>query len=101
MQTSLAPLAGATHAYGRVPGVNWVYLLWAVGYEAVWAIVLPIRLTELLFPAHAGEPWLDRRGLAAVAGVFAAGAVGAWWFWTQVVTPVLTHAPAYGARLRP
>ena len=36
-------------------------MLW---YESVYAIVLPIYLTELLFPAQRDELWLDRRGLA-------------------------------------
>jgi hypothetical protein len=39
-QTSLAPLVGVDpdHAYGRALGVNWVYLLWALGYESIWAV---------------------------------------------------------------
>src|SRR5262249_49942034 len=53
LQTALAPLfiaADPQHIYGRTLGVNWVYLLFTLGYESIWAIVLPIQLTELLFP---------------------------------------------------
>src|SRR3954447_25508341 len=43
-QTSLAPLVGtsADHVYGKIIGVNWVYFLWALVYESVWAVVIPI-----------------------------------------------------------
>ncbi len=64
-QTSLAPLVGtsADHVYGRTIGVNWVYFLWALVYESVWAVVIPIQLAELIFPDRRQEPWLGNRGL--------------------------------------
>src|SRR6202042_264234 len=51
-QTSLAPLIGTslTHEYGRWLGVNWTYFLWALIYESVWVIVIPVTLTEMIFP---------------------------------------------------
>jgi hypothetical protein len=54
---------------GRALGVNWIYAEWAVGYHAVWSIVIPILLTELLFPGRRTEPWLGDRELAAVGSV--------------------------------
>jgi hypothetical protein len=88
-QTSLAPLVGADpeHPYGRWLGVNWVYLLWALGYESVWVVVLPIRLTELIFPARRDEPWLRGRGLFLSAAVFLLASFVAWYSWTQVFLP--------------
>ena len=70
-QTSLAPLVGADsqHLYGRALGVNWVYFLWALGYESVWIVVLPIQLTELIFPARRDEPWMGTLGLVISAGL--------------------------------
>ena len=64
-QTSLSPLVGtsADHVYGRTIGVNWVYFLWALVYESVWAVVIPIQLAELIFPDRRHEPWLGNRGL--------------------------------------
>lgn len=51
-QTSIAPpvihLKGVT--YARALGINYVYLLWALIYESVSAVILPIYLTELIFP---------------------------------------------------
>src|SRR5690242_19423316 len=61
LQTSLYPLftTDLNHVYGRFLGVNWIYLLSMMGYESIWAIVLPIQLTELLFPSLRAEPWLS------------------------------------------
>jgi hypothetical protein len=88
-QTSLAPLVGIDpeRVYGRWLGVNWVYLLWAIGYESIWAVVLPIQLTELIFPVWREVPWLSRRGLAISTLVFALASFVAWYSWTQVFVP--------------
>src|SRR5215469_2093934 len=49
-QTSIAPMTGlAAREYGRMWGVNWIYFLWAAVYEAVWVVLIPVHLTELLF----------------------------------------------------
>ena len=52
-QTSLAPLPfpGSNAGYGRMWGVNLVYLLFMLGYESVWVVVVPVQVTELFFPA--------------------------------------------------
>jgi hypothetical protein len=95
-QTSLAPMVGlATHTYGRFWGVNWVYLLWALGYESVWAVVLPIQLAELIFPARRSEPWVGRRGLLLASVVFGLGSFVAWYSWTRVARTKVFHMPEY------
>src|SRR5215467_8495351 len=83
LQTSFIPLPFAL--YGRALGVNWVYLLYQLGYESIWAIVLPIQLTELLFPDRRDDPWVGRRGLALASVVFLAAAVSTWYIWDQAV----------------
>ena len=59
-QTSLAPmvikLKGAE--YARAFGVNYVYLLWALVYESLFVVFIPIGLSELIF-------WRRRRGWLA------------------------------------
>jgi hypothetical protein len=88
-QTSLAPLPGVDpeHPYGRTLGVNWVYFLWAIGYESVWIVVLPIQLTELIFPAQRHDPWLKTRGVTISTIAFALSSFVAWYSWTQLYVP--------------
>ena len=95
-QTSLAPMVGlASQEYGRALGVNWVYLLWALGYESVWVVVLPIRLTEMIFPERRDEPWAGRRGLILAGLAFVLGSLVAWYSWTQVARTEVFHMPEY------
>lgn len=95
-QTSIAPLVGlAQQAYGRVWGVNWVYLVWALGYESVWVVLVPVQLTELLFPASRDERWLRTRGTIVATIAFLFGACIAWYGWTQQARVAIFHMPAY------
>jgi hypothetical protein len=91
VQTSVSPALfvglGSAGIYGRMFGANWVYFLWAVGYESVWAIVLPVYLTELVFRSRREDPWLGKRGLTTAAVLFTLASVVSWYIWTQVVAP--------------
>ena len=57
-QTSLAPLPfpGSHADYGRLWGLNLVYLLFMLGFESVWIVVVPVKVTELFFPRQASRP---------------------------------------------
>ncbi len=94
-QTSLAPLPfpGSHADYGRMWGVNLVYLLFMLGYESVWVVLVPVQITELFFPHHAGKPWLRWRGIIAACIVFLLGSRIAWYGWTQQARPRLHAAP--------
>jgi hypothetical protein len=96
-QTSLAPLPwlGNTPAYGRVWGVNWVYFLYMLGYESVWVVLVPLQLTELIFPERRNERWLRPRGLVIVSLLFVVGSWTAWFAWTQRARPMVFHVPKY------
>jgi hypothetical protein len=99
LQTGLAPLfvaADPQHIYGRALGVNWVYLLFEMGYESIWAIVIPIQLTELLFPNRRNDPWLGKGGLVVASVVFVLASAGTWYLWGQAVHK-LAKGPAYQA----
>ena len=93
-QTSLAPLPGVApgETYARFFGVNWLYLLWAVGYESVWVVVIPVLLTELIFPSRRSAPWVGRRGIALASVYFVSGASIAWYSWTRIVLPTIYHS---------
>src|SRR5262249_47065194 len=80
LQTSLLPLIGVDpdRVYGRAFGVNWPYLLWALGYESLWAVALPIRLVEWMYPDRHDRPWMGRRGFPIAAAVFVPGGLHRW-----------------------
>ncbi len=87
LQTSVSPMlfgGDPNRIYSWAFGVNWLYLLWAVVYESVWAIVLPIQLTELIFPGLKDGVWLGRRGLAATVIAFMVASIAVWYRFTQV-----------------
>ena len=96
-QTSLAPLIGVDpqHIYGRVFDVNWVYFLWAIGYESIWGILLPIYLTELIFPNQRKYLWIGKRGVIIATFIFIITSVIVWYSWTQIAAPLYSHQPPY------
>ena len=94
-QTSLAPLPfpGSHADYGRAWGINLVYLLFMLGFESVWVVLVPVQITELFFPQRAASPWLRKRGAIIACIVFILGSRLAWYGWTQQARPRLHAAP--------
>jgi hypothetical protein len=96
-QTSVAPmvirLKGETWA--RAFGVNYIYLLWALVYEAAWVVLLPTLTVELIFPDRRQEPWLSRVGAIVTGLLFAIGCFFAWFTWTQIARTKVFHQSAY------
>jgi len=84
LRTSLTPqffTSTSGVSFGWAFGVQWIYLTAMLWYESVYAVVLPIHLTELIFPHQRDDLWLGRRGLIATAAVFVLSSIGAWWLW--------------------
>jgi len=95
-QTSIAPMVTvAQQPYGRVFGVNWVYFEWALFYECAWVVLIPVQLTELLFPAQRRKAWLGARGVAIASLFFVLGSFMAWYSWTQRVRVQILHMAPY------
>jgi hypothetical protein len=98
-QTSLAPIPWLQQmsipVYDRIWGVNWLWFFFMLGYEAVWIVLVPILITELLFPQRRHDAWLRPRGLAIGAVGFVLGSVFLWALWTKVTMPLIFHMPAY------
>jgi hypothetical protein len=78
---------------GRALGVNWVWSEWTVGYHILWSLLIPILLTELLFPDRRTEPWLKTGGMAAAGICFALGATVIGVAFRRTIAPTF-RAPA-------
>ena len=86
LRTSLIPQffpPAFENNFGWVAGVQWIYLTALLWYESVYAIVLPIYLTEMLFPARRDALWLNERGLATTGGIFVLASIGVWELWSH------------------
>ncbi|MEO6844462.1 MAG: hypothetical protein ABI184_04765 [Ginsengibacter sp.] len=96
-QTSIAPmvihLKGVT--YARAFGINYVYLLWALIYESVSVVILPIHLTELIFPERKQDLWISKGGVVLFSILFLLGGFAAWFTWTRIARVKVFHLPAY------
>jgi len=94
-QTSIAPMPfpGVQEFTGRYLGVNWLYFLFMLGYESVWVVLVPVQVTELIFPERRESPWLRTRGIIATIVAFLVGSRIAWFGWTQKARPQLHAAP--------
>ncbi|HEX5184048.1 MAG TPA: hypothetical protein VFW19_12980 [Allosphingosinicella sp.] len=96
-QTSLAPLVVQIkhQVWARAFGINYVYLIWALVYEAVWVTLLPVLLAEMLFPDRREEAWLSRAGATIVGLLFVLGCLLAWFSWTHIARVQIFHLPPY------
>jgi hypothetical protein len=96
-QTSVAPMflqiKGLT--YGRALGVNYVYLLWALIYESVFLVFLPVYLTELIFPNQKEDFWIEKIAIIPVCLLFLLGSLISWFSWTQIARPTVYNLPSY------
>ncbi|MGW6331274.1 hypothetical protein [Nocardia rhamnosiphila] len=70
------------HMYGaadwgwRAFGVNWTYWESQIGVHVVFSVLVPIMLTDLVFPAHRRRPYLRARGLAGIGVLAVLGVAG-------------------------
>ena len=96
-QTSFAPLVIKLKGveWGRADGINYVYALWALAYEAVWVVLMPTLVAEMIFPDRRHETWLSKTGLAIVGILFPIGSVMAWYGWTHIARVNTFHMPLY------
>ncbi len=96
-QTSVAPMVIKLKGveYARAFDVNYVYLLWALLYEAIFVVLIPVGLTELIFPSRKNDGWLNRWGIGVIVGLFLPACFMAWYSWTQVARTTIFHLPDY------
>jgi hypothetical protein len=96
-QTSLAPMVLQIKGivYARAFGVNYVYFLWALAYETVFVVFLPIALAELVLPRFRGAAWLGRLGFILTPLFFILGGFLAWFSWTRIARTKVFHVPVF------
>jgi hypothetical protein len=96
-QTSAAPLVIMLkhQVYARAGGINYLYLAWALIYEPVMVVLIPVALAELVFHDRRQAPWLNAVGATVVTLLFLAGAFLAWFTWTHIARVQVFHLPPY------
>jgi hypothetical protein len=96
-QTSLAPLVIQLKGveWGRAGGLNFVYALWALVYEAAWVVLFPTLVAELVFPDRRGETWLNKPMAVILSILFVLGAIMAWFAWTHIARVQTFHLAIY------
>jgi hypothetical protein len=72
---------------GRALGVNFVWCEWTVGYHILWSLLIPIALTEVLFPEDGERPWLKTGGVVGAAVCYVIGAAVIAVAFRQTVAP--------------
>ncbi|ALE73517.1 MULTISPECIES: hypothetical protein [unclassified Pseudonocardia] len=60
----------------RALGVNWTYWESQIGIHVVLSVLVPIAITDLLFPAQRARPYLGDRGLAGTGVLAVVGVLG-------------------------
>jgi hypothetical protein len=96
-QTSIAPVVFKLKGveYARALGVNYLYLAWALVYECVFSVLVPVAIVEFLYREREKQGWLSRGGAIGLSVFFVLGAVGAWFAWTQYARVNVFKAEPY------
>lgn len=96
-QSSLAPLVIMLkdEVYARAWGVNYLYLIWALVYECVYVVFIPICLVELMFPGSKERTWMGKTGVIVTLLSSVIGSVVAWFMWTHVARVKVFHQPPF------
>lgn len=67
---------GAADWGWRALGANWTYWESQIGVHVVFSVLVPVMLTNLIFPAHRERPYLRTGGLVGVGVLAVVGVVG-------------------------
>ena len=96
-QTSFAPLVIKLKGveYARAFGFNYVYFVWAMLYEALFVVLVPVGLTELIFRGRKTQPWLSGWGIGIICVLFVPACLVAWYGWNQIARTKVFNLPAY------
>lgn len=96
-QSSVAPMVFQLRGveYARAFGLNYVYFIWALMFESLFVVFVPVYLVELMFPSRREETWLSGWGWGVALAFFVIGCAVAGFLWTQYVRPKVFQVPLY------
>jgi hypothetical protein len=96
-QTSFASLVVRLKGveYGAAFGFNYVYFVWAVLYEAIFVVLIPVALCEMIFPKRREAAWLNIGGMIPLLVLFLPACYAAWYGWNMAARPMVFHLPPY------
>ncbi|HTM81284.1 hypothetical protein [Asticcacaulis sp.] len=96
-QTSFASLVVQLKGveYARAFGFNYVYFIWAVLYEAIFVVLIPVALCEMIFPKRREETWLNIGGMIPLLVLFLPACYAAWYGWNMSARPMVFHLSPY------
>lgn len=78
---------GILGSYGRWLGINWVWSLQLTLYHAVISIMIPIKLTELIFANRRDDSWVSKKSFIVLLVLFTAVIAFGFFFLTQYRPP--------------
>ncbi|MGZ3297455.1 MAG: hypothetical protein ACXU8O_00450 [Asticcacaulis sp.] len=96
-QTSFAPLVVQIQhqEYGRALGFNYVYFVWAMLYEAILVVCVPVAVTEMMFPSRRDNGWLNIWGIIPLIVLFVPASFMAWYGWNIIARHTVFHLEPY------
>ncbi len=96
-QTSFVPLVIKISGveYARDWGFNYLYFLWAVIYVAVFAVLVPVTICEMIFPNRKDNGWLSGWGIGIICVLFLPACRGAWFGWNMIARVKIFHQAPY------
>ncbi len=100
-QTSFASLVVQIKGveYGRAAlmgsGFNYVYFVWAMLYEAIFVVCIPVALVEMMFPSRREDGWLNIWGIIVMAILFVPASFVAWYGWNIIARHTVFHLDPY------
>jgi len=96
-QTSFASLVVQIKGveYGRAFDFNYVYFTWAMLYEAIFVVCVPVALCEMLYPTRQTDAWLNIWGIIPLVILFVPASFAAWYGWNIIARDKTFHLPTY------
>ncbi|MGQ4833756.1 MAG: hypothetical protein ACP6IS_07660 [Candidatus Asgardarchaeia archaeon] len=85
------PDLGVLSTYGRVWGINLVWVSELIVFHSILSITIPVVLTQLMFPQISQESWLSEKSFKAVVATFLLVSAPLFYMITSYVAPLVQY----------